>query len=204
MTYGIIGFVIFIGLAFYLTSCKNKTKANDRAEGEVRDTTQLKKVDPKNNPYNDLRNLALSMTPEQIGLKLPENQTKIYGIIMDWDLGEGTATLVAFGNGDASLYLSSGGGMIGGGGHENIKKAANILLTKAEVYLDKTTKTETNPLPKKNGLKFCFLTNKGKFEGQEEMKNIENNSSEWLDLFNEANNLITEIRLTNDKSTNQN
>ena len=30
------------------------------------------------------------------------------------------------------------------------------------------------------------------------------NSSEWLGLFNEANNLITEIRLTTDKSTIQN
>jgi hypothetical protein len=113
---------------------------------------------------------------------------------MDWDLGEGTATLTSFLSGDASVYLSSGGGIIGGGGHENVKQASIAFISKAEKYLDKATRTDETPLPDSNGIKFYFLTNKGKFVGQEQMINFENSSSEWLALFEEGNKLMTEIR----------
>jgi hypothetical protein len=191
MIYAVLGLLVFGGLAFYLTSCKNKSQGQTE---QRQDTTTRKKVDPKNNPYNDLRNLAFSATEEQIGVQLPSEQTKIYGVVMDWDLGEGTATLVAFVSGDASLYLSSGGGVIGGGGHENVKQSVSAFIGKAEKYLDKTTRTETTPLPELDGVKFYFLTNKGKFVGQERIQNFENNSSDWLDLFEEGNKVITEIR----------
>ena len=200
MTYFIIGLVLIVGLIFYLTSCKNNssTGTNKLTDNQAQDTEQLRKVDPKNNPYQGLRNLALSATSEQIGVQFPTDQTRIYGVIMDWDLDEGTATLVAFLSGDASLYLSSGGGVIGGSGHDNVKQAAVAFIDKADKYLSKTIKTDSTPLPDKDGVKFYFLTNKGKFVGQEEMKNFENNSSQWLDLFEEGNKLITEIRITSD------
>ena len=200
MTCAIIGLVLIVGLVFYMTSCKNKSSAdtNKLTEPQPQDTTQLRKVNPKSNPYQDLRNLAFGATMEQIGVKFPANQTKIYGVIMDWDLGEGTATLVAFLSGDASLYFSSGGGVIGGSGHDNVKKAAAAFISKAEKYLSKTVKTDSTTLTGKDGVKFYFLTNKGKFVGQEEMKNFDNSSSQWLDLFEEGNKLITEIRMTAD------
>lgn len=191
-----LGLLLFGGLAFYMISCKNKSLDDSQTGQQTQDSTQANKVDPKNNPYNDLRHLALSATAKQIGIQLPIDQTKIYGIIMDWDLGEGTATLVSFLSGDASLYLSSGGGFIGSGRHDNVKQAARAFINKAETYLSKTTKTETALLPDKDGVNFYFLTNEGKFVGQEEMKNFENNSSEWLDLFEEGNKLITEIRIS--------
>ncbi len=200
MTYEIIGLVLIVGLVFYIISCKNKSSAdtNKLTEQKAQDTTQLRKVDPKNNPYQDLRNLAFDATMEQIGVKLPADQTKIYGVIMDWELGEGTATLVAFLSGDASLYLSSGGGAIGGREHDNVKQAAAAFIDKAEKYLSKTVKTDSTPLPGKDRVTFYFLTNKGKFVGQEEVKNFDNDSSQWLDLFVEGNKLITEIRIMAD------
>ena len=118
---------------------------------------------------------------------------------MDWDIGEGTATLVSFTTGDASLYLSSGGGFIGGGGHDNVIKATNNFIKKSESYLDRASLTEATPLPDKNGLTFYFLTNKGKFKATEQMENIESEKSQWLDLFTEANKLITEIRIVSEK-----
>lgn len=197
MIYAILGLLFFGGLAFYLISYKNKS-LDDKKVGQRQDSTQRNPVQPKNNPYNDLRDMALSATAEKIGVQLPMDQTKIYGIIMDWDLGEGTVTLVSFISGDASLYLSSGGGFIGGGGHENVKEASRSFINKAETYLSKTNKTDVTPLPDKNGVNFYFLTNKGKFVAQEEVKNVETNSSEWADLFDEANKLITEIRISSE------
>lgn len=201
ISYVIIGLLLIVGLVFYIASAKNKSGAdtNKLTEQQTQDTTQRRKVDPNNNPYHDLRNLAFGATIEQIGVELPVDQTKIYGVIMDWDLGEGTATLVAFLSGDASLYLSSGGGVIGGRGHENVKKAAVAFIDKAENYLNKTAKTDSTPLPGKDGVAFYFLTNKGKFVGREEMKNFDNGSSQWLGLFIEGNKLISEIRKVSDR-----
>ena len=200
MTYLIIGFLLITGLVIYLISYKSKSNNVTQTQQLTSDTIQRQKVDPKNNPYKDLRNLALSATMDQIGVSFHTNQTKIYGVIMDWDLGEGTATLISFLSGDASLYLSSGGGMIGGSGHQNIKNAAIAFIDEAGSFLDKTSKTDTTPLPNKNCIKFYFLTNNGIFVGQEQMINIENRSSKWLDLFEEGNKVISEIRIvTNDK-----
>jgi hypothetical protein len=200
MIYSILGLILVAGLAFYLTSCSNKSDAKQNSQ-QTQDTTKGQKVDPNNNPYLDLRNMALSATSEQLGIELPNDKTKIYGVVMDWDLGEGTATLVAFLTGDASLYLSSGGGVMGGIGHENVKNAVNNFIMKSETYISKTTKTEMTPLPEKNGVNFYLLTNNGKLVGKEKMENIENNTSEWLPLFEEGNNLITEIRKsTKDKN----
>lgn len=200
MAYAIIGIVLIAGLVFYITSCKNKSSVDTKKlTGQTaQDTTQLRKVDPKNNPYQDLRNLAFTATMDLIGVKLPAHQTKIYGIIMDWELGEGTATLVAFLSGDASLYLSSGGGAIGGKKHDNVKQAAVAFINKAEKYLSKAVKTDSTTLPGKDSVTFYFLTNKGKFVGKEAVKNFDNDSSQWLDLFAEGNKLITEIRIMAD------
>ena len=197
MNYLIIGLLI-CGIVFIISSCNKKPKSNSQTENK----TELKKVDPNNNPYNDMRNMAFGITEKELGIELEENKTKIYGVIMDWSIGNGTATLVSFISGDASLYLSSGGGMIGGQSHENVSKASKYFIEKAENYISKGTKTEINPLPNNDEVLFYFLTNKGKFVVKEKMENIENNKSELLDLFEEGNKVISEIRIVTEKQQN--
>jgi hypothetical protein len=118
---------------------------------------------------------------------------------MDWEMGGATASTVAYQTGDASLYLSSGGGVIGGGQHQNVNSASKQFVSLAQTFLDKTTKTETTPLPATDEVKFYLLTNQGIFVGKETMKNFENNSSAWLKLFEEGNNVLTELRKTSEK-----
>ena len=143
--------------------------------------------------------MAFSATPEQLELSLPTDKTIVYGIIMDWGMNGATATIVSYQTGDASLYLSSGGGVIGGGQHENVSSAAKHFVSLGQSFLDKTTKTEKTTLPQTDVIKFYLLTNKGIFVGQEQMKNFENRSSTWLSLFEEANLLLTELRKTTEK-----
>ncbi len=118
---------------------------------------------------------------------------------MDWDLGDETMTLITYQTGDASMYLSSGGGIIGGGQHETVSKASKEFVSMAQNYVDKASKADTTTLSGKDCFKLYFLTNKGKFVAQEIISNIENKSSKWLDLFEIANNVITELRLTTEK-----
>jgi hypothetical protein len=195
MTYIIIGIILAGGLAFYLTSCKGKSNADNNTTANV-DTSKVKVHKTQENAFEGLRNMAFSATPDQLGLSLPTDKTVVYGVIMDWEMGGATATTVSYQTGDASLYLSSGGGVIGGGQHENVNSAAKQFVSLAQTFLDKTTKTETTPLPATDEVKFYLLTNKGVFVGQEQMKNFENNSSTWLKLFEEGNKVLTELRKT--------
>jgi hypothetical protein len=200
MTYIIIGIILAGGLVFYLISCGNKSIANDNKQLTTdQDTTKAKVHHTKENAFEGLRNMAFTATPEQLGLSLSSDKTIVYGIIMDWEMSGATATTVSYQTGDASLYLSSGGGVIGGGQHQNVNSAAKQFVSLAQTFLDKTTKTETTPLPSTNEVKFYLLTNKGVFVGQEQMKNFENNSSPWLKLFEEGNNVLTELRKTSEK-----
>lgn len=200
MIYILIGIVFFGGLSFYLASCKSKqnSKQTDDYISQSGDTVKIHRLSKSR--YQDLRNMAFNVTPEQLQLSIPSDQAKVFGVIMDWDIGDGVVSLISYGTGDASMYLSSGGGVIGGGQHENVSKASKEFVSKAQNYLDKSLKTDTSLLPDKNCVKFYFLTNKGKFVAQETMNNIENNSSEWLDFFEEGNKVISELRLTTEKN----
>jgi hypothetical protein len=196
MTCTIIGSILILGLAIYLISCNNKSTADNYKTNTTQDTTGQKVHHPKENVYEGLRKMSLDMTPEQLGLNLSKDKTVVYGIIMDWEMNGAVATTISYMSGDASMYTSTGGGVIGGGQHQNVSSVAKQLVTLAQTYLDKATKTDSTPLPDRDSVKFYFLTNKGIYVGQEVMSNFENNSSKWLGLFEEANKVLTELRKT--------
>ncbi len=193
----VIGLIVIGGLIFYLTSCKNRTKAQQASELPDNSNDSVKTHNLKENPFEGLRKQAFDATPKQLGLSL--NDSEIYGIIMDWDLGNGIMSLITYKTGDASIYLSTGGGVIGGGQHENVSKAAKSLVNIAQKYIDKAQKVDSEPLPDKDCVRFYFMTAKGKYGVQEQIEKIENKSSIWIDLFEEANKVITELRETVDK-----
>lgn len=199
MTYLIIGILLIGGVVFYLTSCKNKANSEDKQTAAKQDTTLPKVYHTTTNTFHDLRGMAFSATPEQLQLSLPADKTIVYGIIKEWGIDTATAIVVCYQTGDASMYLSSGGGVIGGGQHQNVSSAAKQFVNLAQTYLDKATKTETNSLPQQDEVKFYLLTNKGTFVGQEVMRNFENNTSTWLPLFEEGNKVLSDLRLTSEK-----
>ncbi|HEY8644013.1 MAG TPA: hypothetical protein VIO84_14765 [Candidatus Dormibacteraeota bacterium] len=81
------------------------------------------------NPFDGLRDQALaSRVPAAAG-------GRVYGGLMDWNLGSGLATLFALHDGTASLYLSSGGGVIGGHAHLAVRDAGRRFLLTLEQAL---------------------------------------------------------------------
>ena len=196
MTYLITGIIIIIGTFIWITSCKS---SNDSKTISDADSSGIKTYKTKDNQFEALRDRAFSITPEQLGISLTEEGTTVYGVIMDWEMGGAVASTISYASGDASLYLSSGGGVIGGGQHENVNAAAKTFVKMAQDYLSKASETKTTALPNINTVNFYFLTNKGIFIGKEEMKNFENSSSDWLNLFEEGNKVLSELRLVSDK-----
>ena len=194
--YIISGIILAIGLICFLTGCKSNSKVKQASTDRESILTKVQQT--KDNAFDGLRNMAFSSTPTELGLSLPIDKTIVYGVIMDWEMGGATATTIAYQTGDASLYLSSGGGVIGGGQHQNVNSAAKQFVSLAQKFLNKSTKTETTPLPDREMVKFYLLTNKGVYVGQDIMKNFENSTSVWLELFEEGNNVLTELRKTSE------
>src|SRR5262245_33411054 len=85
------------------------------------------------NPMVGLRLMALSLRPEELHLKVPSTGHGVWGSVTDISLKGGTATIVFLSDGTASLYLSSGGGILGGGSHESVSLAGARLLESLEV-----------------------------------------------------------------------
>lgn len=180
-----LGLIIFVLLVVYNLNKLESSQPNvDR--------------DEYNNPFNDLRDIALTITSEQIGLENNE-AIGVWGIVMDWHVGDGIATIPAFKTGDASMYLSSGGGVIGGVEHENVRMAVAKFIETGQDFLSRADKVEETPLPNENMINFYFLTNEGTFLGQESMTNIENGKSIWLKLFEAGNDVITELRIIDER-----
>jgi hypothetical protein len=198
-TYIIIIIILAGGLVLGLMGYRNKLSvANDKQSSNNFNSVGKKTHQLKDNPYEELRNKALKVSPKDLGLSLNEN-TVVYGVVMDWEMGGAIATTVTYQTGDASLYLSSGGGVIGGGGHKNVNNAAKRFVNLAQTFINVALRTETTPLPEKNSVKFYLLTNKGIYVGQETMNNFENSSSVWLKLFEEGNNVLSELRVISEK-----
>lgn len=184
-----INYIISIGIAvvsaIYLVSCNNK---------ETRTEDKPKAHQTSKNAYSDLRKQTFSVTPEMLELSLDNNKAIVYGVVMDWEMGGAIATTISFITGDASLYLSSGGAIIGGGQHENVNQASKNFTTLAQDFLAKSIKTEETSLPGSDEIKFYLLTNKGVYVGKDTISNFENNSSPWMKMFNEGNKLLSELR----------
>lgn len=187
---GIVVLIIVIGVFVTWKFAFGKTKPINASITEEH-TTKL-----QDNPYDGLREMALNVTAEQLQLELPDDKITVFGIVMDWEIGDGIVTLVAYQTGDVSMYLSSGGAIIGGGQHDSVRKVALPYVANGYRFIEYSTQTDGTQLPKKDEVQFYLLTNKGRYFGKETMANIENESSDWLSLFVVANKLITELRMT--------
>jgi hypothetical protein len=149
---------------------------------------------PKENQYRELRNLALQTKPKDLGLSFQSSKKTVFGIVMDWHVQNGTASVISFITGDASICFSSGGKIAGADTHYNVKAKAMEFVEKAQLLINKTSKSNLSPLPGDNNVIFYMITNKGIYSIEEDLDNISNHSSIWVDLFLTGNEVITELR----------
>ncbi|NIM17589.1 MAG: hypothetical protein GTO45_36710 [Candidatus Aminicenantes bacterium] len=178
---------LVMGMIFTFAACAGK-KENAKVE-------EIKVTDV----YRKLRNQVFTISPQDIGIEL-KSKTQPWGILMEFGLPGAVVTLVTFGSGEASMYFSSGGGVLGGGEHETVRKAAKAFVAFSETYLEKMKPGSTYPLPKDGNVKFLVLTGKGVFSSQEFLEtDLRENKSKFSPLFHKGHQLITELRLISER-----
>jgi len=155
----------------------------------------LQKPAPKD-VYLGLRNMALGITREKAGLAATYAATEPWGVIMDWVVSNATATIVAFSNGHASIYLSTGGGFIGGESHESVRNAAKKMVAVAVECQPNTHAASEYPLPQNQGeVIFYLLTDAGIFTASASKEDLVNHRHPLSKLHDAAQGIITEYRL---------
>jgi len=148
--------------------------------------------------YGELRTMALGLTPADLGLgDLPGDQA--YGIVMDIDFDGETATLTAFASGDASLYLSTGGGTIGGGEHAPVAQAAKRFVQAGSDNLDRMAKADDRPRPAAGQVCFYVLTSNGVFGATRPEDDLGEGRDPLSPLFYAGQEVITQLRLIEDR-----
>ena len=154
---------------------------------------KMKKTKLDENPYFGLREQALSVNTTKLKI---ENYPKKdpFGVIMEFEISNQTVTIVAFITGDASIYLSSGGGFIGGFDHKNINDAAIALIQESKNYVEEMIKIDNYPRPKRGEVIFYILTDSGILTLKSDETSLQNKSIFYWKLYYLGQNIITEYR----------
>lgn len=149
--------------------------------------------------YASMRKLAFNYTPEQLGLKL-ENDDQVYGAVVDMGVGAGnTATMICFIDGTASLYFSNGGGIIGAGQHDSVKQVVTSFLVSSHQALPVMKRAENiDILPDENHHIVYLFTPAGVFTIDIAIEDIQNSKEAYF-LFSLSQMVLSEIRKVSKK-----
>ena len=128
----------------------------------------------------ELRRQVLRATASEYSIQPMEG---VWGVLMETGYPEGAASLVALADGTASLYFSTGGGVIGGGSHPAVDAAARRLVAIAARHAPRLTPTKEFPLPEEGDVRFYVLTTEGVVKGDAPEKALGEGSHSWSAMF---------------------
>jgi len=142
----------------------------------------------------ELRQMALNLKPEEIGLTKLNYSKQVFGIIFETTYANGSFSLVVLADGTASLYFNTGGGIIGAGQHESVRKASANLLAGANQFYSNAKIATTFPTPEIGNTTFYFLTYGGVLRYNAKEIELGEGRDKLSDLFHAAHYVISELR----------
>jgi hypothetical protein len=181
----IIGIVVIV--LIYLLA-RSRTRVSQTAEAPV------SKPSPEV-VYQGLRNMVLHGTRARFGLAPAKSPTEPWGVVMDWGVTNGTATVMALSDGSASIYMSSGGGFLGGQKHEAVRTAALVAVAIAAEFQPKLRVATEYVLPASGEVIFYILTDSGTFTASDKEEELRKPGHPLLKLGSAMQNVITQYRV---------
>ncbi|MDH5181699.1 MAG: hypothetical protein OEZ39_17005 [Gammaproteobacteria bacterium] len=142
-----------------------------------------------------LRDKIFHLDPADIGLAEADFGHPVWGMVMETGYSDFSYTLLVLAEGTVSLYLSNGGGIIGGGEHDSVREVAGHFLSAAQAFYTHAKPVTDFPVPADGEVRFYFLTYNGVqlYSGQEEV--FGNDQDDLSQLFYIAHGVISELRM---------
>ena len=147
----------------------------------------------------ELRTKMLKASPADLGIGPTESFPRVYGVLMDWPLGDQTATVVSLCDGNASLYTTSTFGVIGGFGHASVRAAAARCVKAGERHHDDATPTKDYPYPKCGCVRFYLVCFDGVRMIEADETALRGGEDKCSDMWVEGQQVLTELRLAAEK-----
>jgi hypothetical protein len=145
------------------------------------------------NPYLGLRASALETPRGELDLHV-EDPTLPWGVLTEIGFDKGTATIVAFADGNASLYWSSGGGSIGGFRVPSVRDAAKACVEVAGELVGEMHSASAFPLPVDGEVIFYARTDAGVIAASAPEDDLAGGQHALSPLFYAAQAVITAYR----------
>lgn len=140
--------------------------------------------------YSQMRRTALEGQLPRLG------RDAVHVVLMDWHVDKGTVTVVAAADGSASLYLSSGGGYMGGSEKvPAIRDAALHAVALASSLRFHFEPTETSPLPSLGDVTFYITTGRGVSRAVAPEAKLRAGADPLAGLSGAMQRIVTEYRL---------
>ncbi len=109
-----------------------------------------------------LRQRALHLSHDDLDDGAESACGEVYGVVYDMPITDAFASLVAFCDGNMSLYTTTTFGIIGGIGHENIRQHSRSLVALAAKQVDAASKTSSTDYPTPPAHRIYILTRDGR------------------------------------------
>ncbi len=145
--------------------------------------------------YTAMRQQIFDLPKEKFDL----GQSDRSAIIMETGLEDACYSLVAVVDGSASLYFSGGGGIIGGGQHPEGAAAAKAFLDLSKSFDGQLTSVTQFPLPQPGMTRFYVIKKDSVLTGEFKEDDLGNGRLPLSPLFHKGHELITVIRLIEEK-----
>lgn len=144
--------------------------------------------------FYKMRNQALNLEPEDIGVHPSKDLKHVYGILMEIGHPDGVVTLIVLADGTVSLYYENGGGLIGAGEAE-VHKAAEEFLKVVEGHHRHFQEAHVGKLPEDGQVLFYVLTyRRGILTGEASETKLGDKTHGLTEVFFAGHNVISELR----------
>lgn len=142
-----------------------------------------------------LRMKMLTNSPAELGQKSSPEYPRVCGVLMDWPIDNATVSVVSLSTGDASIYTTGTFGVIGGVGHESVRKVAANFVKRADKHYNEAKPTQDYSLPEANRVRFYLVCYDGVRLIEDDLNSVTSHKSKYSELFDEGQRVITELRL---------
>ncbi len=145
-------------------------------------------------PAEVMKEMRLQWLTKKPPTASEEKKEEIAAVVMDWPLDEATVTVLASSGGDASIYTTGTFGIMGGIGHESVRKAAIAFVECARKHRALASPTTDYSYPDRQTVRFFFVSIDGVKSVSFSAAQVEKTGTDAYDLYSHGQLVLTELR----------
>lgn len=148
--------------------------------------------------FEGLRSMALGVDAGSVRTPADEPWSGAAVAAMELAVDGATATVVAIADGTVSMYLSTGGGVIGAGEHAAVRAEAQRFRTVVADSRGLLARTADFPLPAPGQVRFHAWVGDDRFTGMATEAVLRGGRHQLAPLYAAGQDLLTEIRMASE------